>query len=307
MKTALMTLSIVILTAGAVFSAFVKVDLQTTAAINDIYFADDQRGWAVTSAGEVFYTYDGGKTWKLNKVGTRGINAIHVPGRYGYLAGEKGLLMKSTDRGATWKDASLNLKYNFTGVGVLGDSNAVVVGVDLNSMAKTRGEVFQSFDYGKSWKKHPSHLGNGYTDLAVCAPHKYYILATKKAFHSVSSGIFFVPGAYEGKRLAFSFDFIDDWGFLVGADGLFSKSITHGKKWENVDLGLTMTLYSVKMFDKFSGVAVGQGGTVIYFYDSGGRKIVDNCGEKVDLLAVGVTSERIFCGGHSGAFFYTTR
>ena len=34
-------------------------------------------------------------------------------GRIGYVTGEKGLLMKTTNGGAAWKDISLNIKYKF--------------------------------------------------------------------------------------------------------------------------------------------------------------------------------------------------
>lgn len=302
---ALAVILTVVSSAGA--AVFTKVDLPTKATINKIFFHDQYKGWAVTSAGEVFFSYDGGATWKLIKTEKRAITDIQIADQYGYLVGEKGLLMKSTDHGATWKDISLNMKYNLMGVGMFGDSNAVVVANDQNSIAKTRGEVFQTRDYGKTWDKHQDHLGNGFVDVVVWPPEKIYLLAMKKAFHSIDKGVYFVTGRYEGSRLAFSLDFQDDWGFMVGQDGYFAKSNSHGRKWTEVDLGIKASLYAVKMFDKTSGVAVGQDGIIVYFSDDGARHTVENCGQKTDLMTVAVTPEKVFCGGKDGALYYTPR
>jgi photosystem II stability/assembly factor-like uncharacterized protein len=292
---------VLILLAGSVLAAdYTKIDIPTTATINQIYFMNDQLGWAVTSAGQVLSTYDGGKTWKMNEVTSRSIHDIHIQGRQGYLVGERGLLMKTTDGGVTWKDISLNIRYDLVGVGITNDSSIIVCGNDLNSMSKSVGMVFDSWDYGKTWKKHPYRLGNGYTDLAIYPPRKVYLLASKRAFHSINNGQRYFKGKYEGDRLGFGFDFIDDWGFMVGYKGLFARSVDHGRNWENVSVEITKNLYAVEMFDKFSGVAVGDDGLVLYFYDSGDRHTVENCGYNDNLYAVFVTGDKIILGGANG-------
>lgn len=299
---------ILVITAGAASAVvFTKIDLPTQATINKIFFLDQYRGWVVTSAGELFFTYDGGVKWKLIKSQNRAITDIQIMDQVGYLVGEKGLLMKSTDHGATWRDMSLNIKYNLVGVGMLADSCAVVIAADQNSIAKTRGEVFQTYDYGKTWDKHPYKLGNGYQDIVAWPPYKFYILALRKTFHSTDYGLLYITGTYEGSRMAFGFDLQDDWGFMVGQEGYFAKSTTHGKSWTEVDLGIKASLYAVKMFDKNSGVAVGQDGMIVYFSNDGANHTVEYCGQKVDLLTVAVTSDKVFCGGKQGALYFTTR
>ncbi len=292
---------LLILLAGSVLAAdYTKIDIPTTATINQIYFMNDQLGWAATSAGQVLGTFDGGKTWRMTEPTSRSIHDICIEGRQGYLVGERGLLMKSTNGGATWQDISLNIKYDLVGVGITNDSSIIICGNDQNSMSKSVGVVFESRDYGKTWKKHGYRLGNGYTDLAIYPPRKVYLLAAKKAFHSINNGLRYFKGGYEGNRLGFNFDFIDDWGFMVGYKGLFARSVDHGRNWEEVPVDITKNLYAVEMFDKFSGVAVGQDGLVMYFYDSGDRHNVENCGYNDNLRAVFVTGQKIFMGGDNG-------
>ena len=285
---------------------FVKVTMPTKATINKIIFLDSNFGFAVTSDGELLKTKDGGQTWKSQNLSKRAITDIHILGRVGYLTGEKGLLMKSEDAGASWKDMSLDLKFNFSGIGILDDTLALVCGTDQNSMSKVKGVLYKTFNGGKTWEKQP-HQGNGYMDIVANPPRKVYLLAIKKAFHSINYGEYFFRGSYEGDRLGLAFDFQDDWGFMVGSEGLFARSETHGRKWEEVPIDITKSLMAVGMIDHYSGVAVGQSGIVLTFSDSGDRYTVENVGENVDLKAVCITDTRILCGGMDGAFFYRDR
>ncbi len=286
---------------------FVKIDIPTESRINKIYFYNDQMGWAVTSGGEILSSFDGGETWRLMDVCKRKIRDIDFYNRDGYLVGDRGLLMKSTNGGATWQDKSLNMKFNLVGVGIVDDSTIITVGTDQNSMSKAKGEIFESRDYGKTWKKHPYRYGNGYTDIVVGPPRKVYVLAIKKVSHSISKGLRYFHGKYEGSRLAFGFDFMDDWGFMVGHKGYFARTTTHGKKWEEVDLGIEKKLLAVDMFDKYSGVAVGEDGLIVSFYDSGDRHVVENCGSDINLRTVCVTGKKIFIGGDKGLFMSRER
>jgi photosystem II stability/assembly factor-like uncharacterized protein len=303
----LIPLLLILLTGTVLAADYTKIDVPTTATINQIYFMNDQMGWAATSAGQVLTTFDGGKTWRMTEPTTRSIHDICIDGKQGYLVGERGLLMKTTNGGATWEDNSLNIKYDLVGVAISNDSTIIICGNDMNSVSKSVGVVFESHDAGKTWKKHGYRLGNGYTDIAVYPPKKVYLLATKKAFHSINNGLRYFKGGYEGDRLGFNFDFIDESGFMVGYKGLFAKSVDHGRHWEEVPIDITKNMYAVEMFDKFSGVAVGDNGLVMYFYDSGDRHTVENCGYDESLRSVFVTGQKIFIGGTNGLLLVKER
>ncbi|MFH1699751.1 MAG: YCF48-related protein [Candidatus Zixiibacteriota bacterium] len=278
---------------------FEKVDIPTTATINKIYFDGPHYGWAVTSAGELLSTWDGGNSWQVKEISKRTINDIDMRGQVGYLTGDRGLIMKTGNRGATWVDMSQNIKFNFVAIGMVNDTSTIVCGTDQNSMSKTVGVAYQTYDSGKTWLK-KKHLGNGYTDLVVQPPQKIYLLASKTAFHSISKGIHFFPGKYSGSRLAWGFDFIDDWGFIVGSKGFFARTFDHGRNWEEIDLGITKSLFAVEIFDKFSGVGVGEDGLVLFFNDSGDRFTISHCGIDTDLKTVCITENKIFIGGNDG-------
>ncbi|MEE9443751.1 MAG: YCF48-related protein [candidate division Zixibacteria bacterium] len=303
----ILTTLIVVISYGLSCGAdFEKIDVPTTATINKIYFDGAHYGWAVTSDGELLSTWDGGKTWQGKKISKRTIKDIDMRGQVGYLTGDRGLIMKTGNRGATWVDMSQNIKFKFIAVGMVNDTSTIVCGTDQNSMSKTVGVAYQTFDSGKTWKK-KKHLGNGYTDLVVQPPRKVYLLASKKAFHSISWGVHFFPGKYSGNRLAWGFDFIDDWGFIVGRKGFFARTTDHGRNWEEVDMGITRSLFAVEVFDKYSGVGVGQDGLILYFNDSGDRFTVSQCGVETDLKTVCITDSKIFIGGTNGVMMSKER
>ncbi len=299
-------LFLLILATIAQSTEYTPLNVPTKADITKILFADKLNGWSVTVTGQVLSTFDGGKTWKAKQVTNRPITDIHFRGKQGYMTGERGLLMKTTDGGASWQDISLNIKFNFSGIGIINDTSAIICGTDQNSMAKTVGVTFQTWDRGKTWQKKP-FLGNGFFDVVVWPPSKVYFLAIKKAFHSIDGAGFFWTGKYEGKRLGFAFDFQDDWGYMVGGDGLFMKSTDHGRNWTEVPMQVTKSLHAVAMIDHFSGVAGGQDGIVINFFQSGDQYTVENIGLPVSISSVAVTEDKVFLAGQNGTIVYRAR
>jgi hypothetical protein len=101
-------------TAGEVYRAAEGAELERVvslqgATLNDISFADDQRGWIATGEGNVLETHDGGTSWlprpvagasALDAVGLAG-DAFWVVGR----AGTNGVLYVSRDGGVRWRNA----------------------------------------------------------------------------------------------------------------------------------------------------------------------------------------------------------
>jgi len=74
-----------------------------TAAPTDIVFLTDTKGFATTSAGDIFATSDGGAGWTPVATMGRAVNAItFVDATTGYAVGAQSLFLKTVDGGATW-------------------------------------------------------------------------------------------------------------------------------------------------------------------------------------------------------------
>lgn len=121
----------------------------------DLEFMDAQRGFAVGAYGLMFATVDGGKSWTA--VGPRLPNpkSLHLYGLRAHgqtllIAGEQGLLLRSTDGGASFN--ALESPYKGSFFGLLHTAGDVWIAYGL------RGTAYRSSDAGTRWEKLETNL-----------------------------------------------------------------------------------------------------------------------------------------------------
>jgi len=115
----------------------------------DVDFADAQRGVAVGAYGLAFATTDGGTTWtplvgRLPNPKSLHLYAARWVAGSLVFAGEQGLLIKSTDAGASF--TALASPYKGSWFGLVAARSGTIVAYGL------RGRVFRSADGGASWQ-----------------------------------------------------------------------------------------------------------------------------------------------------------
>lgn len=115
-------------------------------ALYDLLFLDAQHGIAVGAFGRVLETRDGGTSWSvsesaLSRLGVHLNVLLKLSDGSLFVAGERGLMARSKDGGATWQ--ALNSPYagSFFGALAQGDKGMLVYGM--------RGNVFAAADVSK--------------------------------------------------------------------------------------------------------------------------------------------------------------
>ncbi|MGQ0698507.1 MAG: WD40/YVTN/BNR-like repeat-containing protein [Panacagrimonas sp.] len=112
-------------------------------ALYDLLFLDAQHGLAVGAYGSLFETTDGGQTWtrresELSALGMH-FNAILKLGDGSlFIAGERGLMARSVDAGATWQVLDFPYAGSMFGALPSGEKGVLVYGM--------RGNVFEAVD-----------------------------------------------------------------------------------------------------------------------------------------------------------------
>ncbi|HUU57407.1 MAG TPA: M28 family peptidase, partial [bacterium] len=112
--------------------------------VNDIYFLGRNRGWAVTSAGEVLRTANGGDTWEKTADLDEWLRGVaFTDGQNGVVCGSYGYLARTTDGGANWTRASSASDFRLEAVAYRTATEAYAVGEG--------GAALRSTDGGGSW------------------------------------------------------------------------------------------------------------------------------------------------------------
>lgn len=115
----------------------------------DVWFKDETNGFAVGAFGLILQTKDGGINWRFVSGGIDNPDRFHYygisqAGRYLFLAGEAGMLFRSTDWGQTWTRLETPYEGSFFGV-VASPSGNPLLAYGL------RGSVVRSTDMGEQW------------------------------------------------------------------------------------------------------------------------------------------------------------
>lgn len=112
-----------------------------------VHFWNARRGVIIGAYGLVFGTEDGGATWtswsdRVDNPRGLHLNALHADGDFVMLAGEQGLLLRSTDGGRRFE--RVETPYKGSWFTVTGQGDQVVIG-------GLRGHAFWSADRGRSF------------------------------------------------------------------------------------------------------------------------------------------------------------
>lgn len=129
----------------------------------DVWFENDNTGFAVGAFGLIFHTKDGGTTWQSLIHQTQNPNFLHlyaVQGHKGdvFVAGEQGTLLKRSAGGGAF--VALNSPYKGSFFGLLSTSE-VLLAYGL------RGNLVRSTDAGTTWRQVDTYIPSGLVDGAV--------------------------------------------------------------------------------------------------------------------------------------------
>lgn len=116
----------------------------------DVYFENARSGYVLGAYNLLFRTVDGGASWQPWQGHVANPKGLHLYGMRGsagalYLAGEQGLLLRSTDQGSSFNALATPYKGSYFGLLAVRDGALVAYGL--------RGNAWWSGDQGASWSK----------------------------------------------------------------------------------------------------------------------------------------------------------
>ena len=116
----------------------------------DICFSSSTKGYVVGAYGLMLETSDGGRTWaylgdRLDNPKSLHLNAVRCEEAAIVVAGEQGLLLRSTDGGASFTRMNSPYRGSFFGLAVESPASMTVAGL--------RGNAFHTSDAGATWQR----------------------------------------------------------------------------------------------------------------------------------------------------------
>ena len=118
---------------------------------HDVWFLNNNSGWAVGAFGRLVETRDGGKSWTNKSHLVQTPDGLHLNAITGtpqgeiFITGEGGAMFRSLDAGTSWEQVDIGYDGTFFGV-VYDPVNSVLRVFGLGSA------LYQSRDLGLSWK-----------------------------------------------------------------------------------------------------------------------------------------------------------
>jgi len=145
-----------------------RIDTGEDRPLFSVHFFDAREGIAVGLWSLVLRTRDGGKSWESLEMpappeggrGDRNLFRIFAsPQGSLFVAAERGAVLRSDDRGDTWRYLNTGYKGSFWSGIALGDGTLLVAGL--------RGTLYRSVDDGKTWQNVPTGSKSSLTDLVA--------------------------------------------------------------------------------------------------------------------------------------------
>uniref|UniRef100_UPI003BA40128 WD40/YVTN/BNR-like repeat-containing protein n=1 Tax=Emticicia sp. TaxID=1930953 RepID=UPI003BA40128 len=258
------------------FKAFDKIvgtwntqNTNSTFKINDIFFINSNKGWAVGSGGRIYYTINGGQTWSTSYVSsTVELKNVHfVSEMIGWCVGTTGKVYKTTNGGVSWVSITVN--------GILNtDIVYSVYFVDSNTgWISFSNKVYKTVNAGISWTQE-SVMGPGaLTDIYFLNNTTGWILTQYSDIHkTINSGTTWTKlnAPTFGENINDIHFINSNFGCIVGDKGFLAISTDGGQTWDTQNAGTLNNLKKVRFLNDSEGWVVGEGGLVLHT-DDGGR------------------------------------
>ncbi|MAW95006.1 MULTISPECIES: YCF48-related protein [unclassified Leeuwenhoekiella] len=271
-----------------------------------IHFVSNDVGYIITS-NELLETVDAGTTWQKKQNIKSGIT-MSFHNSIGYIAGNGGYVLRSTDKGKTWSQISTGFDSFFNSINIIDEDNIILS--SSNSLIKSddggatwqslsipnsrvnktvftstlvghavtdNGIILKTVDGGQNWYKTRDNSNTSPSNyLAVYFINENIGFASQEhsnMYKTTDAGETWVK--IEGTIDAiYDFYFLDEnFGYATGDHGATFKTSDGGATWNNIFFQsgriFNTSMYGIYFQDQNIGYATGARGRIIKTTDGG--------------------------------------
>lgn len=231
-------------------------------------------------------------------------NAVHfADSRRGWIAGDSGTVLRTTDEGATWVSQTIATKASISDISFrTKDDGCLVAGAS----------VICTTDGGARWRETTKFNAANFdgltpelTSLTFANKRRGIIVGSLVRRDAVLDSLVLLTedGGATWRRIVvptknelIDVDFAgDERAWIVGAGGTILRTEDGGRAWTSQTSGTRVVLYSVEFRNNRNGWAVGAGGTILRTKSGGETWSAASSNVRSTLLGVRFTSDEDGC------------
>jgi len=254
--------------------SWVRQTVQTTAAINDVYFRDKEAGFLI-AGNAIFATHDNGVRWnevrrflpsEFDGADIELYSVRFSSKKKGWVVGSvskrerviDSILLYTDNAGETWQRQRAPSRLELIHIDFANDKRGWIAGAD--------GTILTTVDGGASWTKQETrttatifHIDFRNDKKGLAVGERGTILRT------LDSGVTWTPVAVSARSTLLNVQYVnEDHCWAVGRSGTILRSDDGGLTWLEQESGTKQNLYSLYLVKKI-GWAVGGGGMLLRY------------------------------------------
>lgn len=251
-------------------TTFEEVNQGVDAGLNDVNLRKDKM-CIVGDAGTIMRSTDGGRSFVKILRSTRRSGAEGGPADadlysvqfadsdHVFIVGDRGLILLSTDGGATWRDQHSGSAAQLFHLSIRGDRGWVV---------GTGGVILHTDNEGRNWYPQRSGVTEDLNRVYMMTDRIGLITGDNGTLlRTENGGATWERVSLNVREPLFGMSFIDNkTGWVVGYKGRIIRTYDGGRSWVEQNSNTGADLFSVS-FHKNRGYAVGRDGLVMRYYE----------------------------------------
>jgi photosystem II stability/assembly factor-like uncharacterized protein len=263
--------------------------------------------WVTSDVGDIFMSSDKGTTWKPTSktyeeksteyydkhLGKGEYLGLHPPiDKYSLYSnfsfsngkllaiGERGTILKSNDKGLSWKNSTVGLLSNCMAISLVDEKNGWAL--------SEKGEILNTKDGGFKWdttniEENFLKTKNKYYDIFFLNSNNGWIVGDYGLIlNTTNGGETWTSQKLTSKNFLKKIFFIDEsMGWIVGSQGTFFRTTDGGKTWNYVQLPINIFMSDVTFLNQNEGWIVGDNYNIISVTEGGAKSNVQQQAQQI--------------------------
>ncbi len=341
LKKLALSMLVITLMLGLGLSVYAKWDKANEGSpedlIRNMYFTNENEGWAIGAGGTLFTTTNGGAKW--DKVFLDEVKDVDVytdlwhvtftDDKNGWICGDllrgSAIVLHTADGGKTWARQNTGASVGLYSIFFIDDKNGCAVGGNETLLMTNNGGSKWTIIKGGSAAPNIESSNPALMDVQFVTPQKGWIVgATGLITATTDGGKTWVPQKSNTENNLFAVNFVNEnVGWAVGESGIIVKTTDGGKTWTQIHAvspsggskkdRSESWLYDVNFISELDGFIVGEFSTIFHTIDGGKTwtmsSIINQKGlDNIELRAVSFPKPNVaFAGGAFGMILKYTK